>query len=37
MDLIIIWACLLGLAIILYVVLDGFSLGIALLFSNHPG
>jgi cytochrome d ubiquinol oxidase subunit II len=32
MDLIIIWACLLGLAIILYVVLDGFSLGIALLF-----
>ncbi len=32
MDLIIIWACLLGLSIILYVVLDGFSLGIALLF-----
>jgi len=32
MDLIVIWACLLGLAIILYVVLDGFSLGIALLF-----
>ena len=32
MDLITIWACLLGLSIILYVVLDGFSLGIALLF-----
>jgi cytochrome d ubiquinol oxidase subunit II len=32
MDLIIIWSCLLGLAIILYIVLDGFSLGIALLF-----
>ncbi len=32
MDLIIVWSCLLGLAIILYVVLDGFSLGIALLF-----
>src|SRR4030067_2571381 len=36
MDLITIWACLLGLSIILYVVLDGFSLGIALLFpSTH--
>jgi cytochrome bd ubiquinol oxidase subunit II len=32
MNLIIIWACLLGLAILLYVVLDGLSLGIALLF-----
>jgi cytochrome d ubiquinol oxidase subunit II len=32
MDLIIIWSCLLALSIILYVVLDGFSLGIALLF-----
>ncbi len=32
MDLIILWACLLALAIILYVVLDGFSLGVALLF-----
>ena len=32
MNLIILWACLLALAIILYVVLDGFSLGIALLF-----
>jgi cytochrome bd ubiquinol oxidase subunit II len=32
MDLVIIWACLVGLCIILYVVLDGFSLGIALLF-----
>jgi cytochrome d ubiquinol oxidase subunit II len=32
MDLVIIWACLLGLCIILYVVLDGFSLGIALIF-----
>lgn len=34
MDLVIVWACLLALAIILYVVLDGFSLGIALLFST---
>jgi cytochrome d ubiquinol oxidase subunit II len=32
MDLVIIWSCLLALAIILYIVLDGFSLGIALLF-----
>src|SRR4030042_2360572 len=32
MDLIILWSCLLALAIILYIVLDGFSLGIALLF-----
>jgi cytochrome d ubiquinol oxidase subunit II len=34
MDLVTIWACLLGLSIILYVVLDGFSLGIALLFPS---
>ena len=32
MDLITIWSCLIALAIILYVVLDGFSLGVALLF-----
>ena len=32
MDLITLWSCLLALAIILYIVLDGFSLGIALLF-----
>ena len=32
MDLVTIWACLVGLSIILYVVLDGFSLGVALLF-----
>jgi len=32
MVLITIWSCLVGLAIILYVVLDGFSLGVALLF-----
>jgi cytochrome d ubiquinol oxidase subunit II len=32
MDLVIVWACLVGLCIILYVVLDGFSLGIALIF-----
>jgi len=32
MDLITTWSCLLALAIILYIVLDGFSLGIALLF-----
>ncbi len=32
MDLIILWASLLALAILLYVVLDGFSLGIALMF-----
>jgi cytochrome d ubiquinol oxidase subunit II len=34
MDLVTIWACLVGLCIILYVVLDGFSLGIALLFPS---
>ncbi len=34
MDLVTLWACLLGLSIILYVVLDGFSLGIALLFPS---
>jgi cytochrome bd ubiquinol oxidase subunit II len=32
MDLLTIWACLLAFAIFLYIVLDGFSLGIALLF-----
>jgi cytochrome d ubiquinol oxidase subunit II len=32
MDLIVIWACLIALAILLYVVLDGFSIGVALLF-----
>jgi len=32
MDLITIWACLLAFAIFLYIVLDGFSLGVALLF-----
>jgi cytochrome d ubiquinol oxidase subunit II len=32
MDLVTIWSCLIGLAIILYVILDGFSLGVALLF-----
>jgi cytochrome bd ubiquinol oxidase subunit II len=32
MDLVTVWACLIGLAIILYVVLDGFTLGVALLF-----
>ena len=32
MDLVTLWACLVALVIILYVVLDGFSLGIALLF-----
>lgn len=32
MDLVHIWLCLVGLVIILYVVLDGFSLGVALLF-----
>lgn len=32
MDLVTIWACLIALAILLYVVLDGFSLGVALLF-----
>jgi len=34
LDLIIIWACLVALAIILYVVLDGFSLGVALLLPS---
>jgi cytochrome d ubiquinol oxidase subunit II len=32
MGLVTIWSCLVGLVIILYVVLDGFSLGVALLF-----
>jgi cytochrome d ubiquinol oxidase subunit II len=32
MTLITVWSCLVGLAVILYVVLDGFSLGVALLF-----
>jgi cytochrome d ubiquinol oxidase subunit II len=32
MDLITVWACLLAFAIFLYVVLDGFSLGVALFF-----
>jgi cytochrome d ubiquinol oxidase subunit II len=34
MDLVTVWACLVGLAILLYVVLDGFSLGVALLFPS---
>ena len=34
MDLVMIWSCLIGLAIILYVILDGFSLGVALLFRS---
>jgi cytochrome d ubiquinol oxidase subunit II len=34
MDLVTIWSCLIGLAIILYVILDGFGLGIALLFRS---
>jgi cytochrome d ubiquinol oxidase subunit II len=34
MDLVTIWACLVGLAVLLYVVLDGFSLGVALLFPS---
>jgi cytochrome d ubiquinol oxidase subunit II len=32
MDLVTVWACLVALTILLYVILDGFSLGIALLF-----
>ncbi|MGZ3537780.1 MAG: cytochrome d ubiquinol oxidase subunit II [Thermodesulfobacteriota bacterium] len=32
MDFVTLWACLIGLAILLYVILDGFSLGVALLF-----
>lgn len=34
MDLVTIWAGLVGLSVLLYVVLDGFSLGIALLFPS---
>jgi cytochrome d ubiquinol oxidase subunit II len=34
MDLVTIWSCLIGLAILLYVILDGFSLGVALLFRS---
>lgn len=32
MDLVVVWACLLALAIILYILLDGFTLGVGLLF-----
>ncbi|MFZ3045925.1 MAG: cytochrome d ubiquinol oxidase subunit II [Desulfatirhabdiaceae bacterium] len=32
MDLIHVWLCLVGLVVILYVILDGFSLGVGLLF-----
>ncbi|MGD9972062.1 MAG: cytochrome d ubiquinol oxidase subunit II [Desulfatirhabdiaceae bacterium] len=32
MDLVHVWLCLVGLVVILYVVLDGFSLGVGLLF-----
>jgi cytochrome d ubiquinol oxidase subunit II len=32
MDLITVWACLLAFAIFLYIILDGFSLGVALFF-----
>jgi cytochrome d ubiquinol oxidase subunit II len=32
MDLVTVWACLLAFTIFLYIVLDGFSLGVALLF-----
>ncbi len=32
MDLMHLWICLVGLVVLLYVVLDGFSLGVALLF-----
>jgi cytochrome bd ubiquinol oxidase subunit II len=32
MALVTIWSCLVGLAVILYVILDGFSLGVGLLF-----
>src|SRR5512147_3292915 len=34
MDIVSIWIALLGLSVILYVILDGFGLGIALLFST---
>ena len=34
MDLVTLWACLLGLVFILYIVLDGFSLGVGLLFPS---
>jgi cytochrome d ubiquinol oxidase subunit II len=36
MDLAVIWIFLLGLSVILYVILDGFGLGIALLFPLTP-
>ena len=36
MDLVTVWIFLLGLSIILYVILDGFGLGIALLFPFTP-
>ena len=31
-DLTVIWACIIGFAIIAYVVMDGFDLGIGILF-----
>jgi cytochrome d ubiquinol oxidase subunit II len=34
MNLVTVWACLVALTILLYVVLDGFSLGVALLFPS---
>lgn len=34
MDLVVLWACLLALSFILYVILDGFSLGVGLLFPS---
>jgi len=37
MDLVTIWSCLIGLAIMLYVILDGFSLGVGLLFRSTQG
>ena len=37
MALVHLWLCLVGLVIILYVVLDGFSLGVGLLFPTAKG
>jgi cytochrome d ubiquinol oxidase subunit II len=37
MDLVLIWAALVALAMILYILLDGISLGVGLLFQTGAG
>src|SRR5262245_22215436 len=35
-DLVLVWACIIGFAVLMYVVLDGFDLGIGILFPFVP-